>query len=233
MRSRTTSSALLQMDGFEAVVTYKAMKRLRVRILPPDGAVAVSAPFGTRGSVIESFLAENHAWILRTRTTVRLRSPQQERFFTGGRVRLWGSWREVVVEEAARASARLIDGRIHIRRPADDEMAARRALDALHRRELEPRLRALLEVWEPRVGRQSAGYRMRRMTSRWGSCNTATTVITFNTALAKFPPEALEFVVVHELVHLLERGHGPAFKAHMSHLLPDWQARRTLLREGP
>ncbi|WP_158600610.1 M48 family metallopeptidase [Tessaracoccus antarcticus] len=229
----TTVSDLLQMDGYDAVVTYKAMKRLRLRILPPDGAVAISAPFGTPEHVIEQFVDQHHGWILRTRTAVRLRSPRPQRLDTGGRVRLWGAWTELVVEDASRAYARHTDGRVHILCPDGDEDAARRALDALHRRELEPALKRLLEEWQPRVGRRAAGIRMRRMTSRWGSCNTATAVITFNTALAKFPPEALEFVVVHELVHLLERGHGPVFKAHMSRLLPDWQARRMLLREGP
>ncbi len=221
------------MDGFEALVTYKAMKRLRVRITPPDGAVAVSAPFGTPEHVIERFLNENNGWILQTQTAVRLRSPRPERLATGGRVRLWGTWREVVLADAARASARLVGEQIHIRCPHGDDEAARRAMEAFYRREVGPVLQQSLAQWEPRVGRSPAGTKLRRMTSRWGSCNTVTAVITFNTALAKFAPEASEFVVVHELVHLLERGHGPAFKAHMNRLLPEWSARRQLLRGGP
>lgn len=233
MDSWATSSEYLQMDGFEALVTYKAMKRLRVRIRPPEGAVTVSAPFDTPERVIEDFLRDNHQWILQTQSAVRLRSPRPERLATGGRVRLWGTWREVVLQESSRASARTVGDRIHIRCPAGDDEAARRAMEALYRREMGPALDQLREKWEPRVGRRAAGTRLRRMTSRWGSCNTVTAVITFNTALARFEPAALEFVVVHELVHLLERGHGPAFKAHMSALLPDWSARRQLLREGP
>lgn len=229
----TTSSDQLQMDGYQAVVTYKAMKRLRLRILPPDGAVAVSAPFDTPEHVIERFVDQHHDWILQTQTRVRLRSPRPERLVTGGRVRLWGVWHEVVLEDATRASARRMDGRVHIRCPAGDDAAARRAMEALYRRELAPALQDVLEQWQPLVGRRAASTKLRRMTSRWGSCNTVTAVITFNTALAKFPPDALEFVVVHELVHLLERGHGPVFKAHMSRLLPDWQVTRKLLRDGP
>ncbi len=233
MRSRATSSNLLQLNGFEAHVTYKDVKRLRLRITPPDGVVAVSAPHGTAERVITRFLDENNAWILQTQTMVRLRSPMPQRLVTGGRIRLWGTWRELEVGDAARASARLQDGRIHIDRPAGDEDAARRGVEALYRREMGPAAVDVLREWEPRVGRSTTGTKLRRMTSRWGSCNTMTAVITFNTALARFPPEALEFVVVHELVHLLERGHGPIFKAHMNRLLPDWSARRQLLREGP
>lgn len=229
----TTFSDSLHMDGYEALVTYKPMKRLRVRIKPPDGTVAVSAPFDTPDHVIEGFLRTNHRWILKTQSDVRLRSPRPELLSTGGRVRLWGAWREVVVEDAPRASARDVDGRIHIKRPDGDDEAALRAMEALYRREMGPAVQRHLELWEPRVGRKAAGTKLRRMTSRWGSCNTVTAMITFNTALAKFPSEALDFVVVHELVHLLERGHGPVFKGHMNRLLPDWSARRQLLREGP
>ncbi|MDO5735815.1 MAG: SprT family zinc-dependent metalloprotease [Propionibacteriaceae bacterium] len=233
MTYRSAHSDELLMDGYKAHVTLKAMKRMRVRINPPEGTVAVSAPLGTPDHVIERFLEENHGWILQTQAKVRLRSPGPGTLVTGGRVRLWGNWLEVVVLEAPRASAHVVGGRVVIHRRAGDDEAASRAVEALYRREMNTSLEGLLRTWEPRVGRSAAKIRLRRMTSRWGSCNTVTCHITFNTALARFPPEALEFVVVHELTHLLERGHGPVFKSHLDRLLPDWSARRELLREGP
>lgn len=233
MNSGSRNSEWLEMDGYDALVTYKDVRYVRLRIAPPDGRVAVSAPVLTPDHVITDFLRAKHAWILRHRTAVRLRSIDSDALVTGGRARLWGAWREVVVDDAARSLAWRRDGQIHIQRPEGDEDAARRAMEVLYRRELGPALERLLQQWEPRVGRSASGTRLRRMTSRWGSCNTTTAMITVNTALAKFPPEALEFVVVHELVHLLERGHGPVFKAIMTELLPDWSARRQLLREGP
>lgn len=233
MDSASRDSEWLEMDGYDALVTYKDVRHVRLRIVPPDGEVAVSAPVLTPDHVITNFLRAKHAWILRHRAAVRLRVVDSDFWVTGGRARLWGTWRDVVVDDADRATAREREGRIHIQRPDGDEEAARRAMEALYRREMEPALEQLLRQWEPRVGRSASGTRLRRMTSRWGSCNTVTARITFNTALAKFPPEALEFVVVHELVHLLERGHGPAFKAIMGELLPDWSARRQLLRQGP
>lgn len=90
----------------------------------------------------------------------------------------------------------------------------------------------LFAMWEPRVGREHQALKLRRMTSRWGTCNTKAATITLNTALAERPPEALEYVVVHELMHLIERGHGSRFKAGMDQLLLDWRARRRALR-GP
>ena len=233
MTSRKTLSVSVPMDGYDARITYKAMKRLRLRIQPPDGVVTVSVPHDTPDHVIHSFLSKNHGWILENQSAVRLRSPGQAPLVTGGRVELWGTWRELVVTDAGRASARVVDGCVHIQRPTDDDDASRRAMEALYRREMGPALQKLLEVWEPRVGRRAQAIKLRRMTSRWGSCNTVTGAITFNTALARFPVEALEFAVVHELVHLLEHGHGAVFKGHMGRLLPDWPARRQLLRKGP
>jgi len=137
------------------------------------------------------------------------------------------------VEVATRASARLVDGQVNIRCPENDEQGAQRAVDALYRREMGPAVARALDKWEPRVGRKSTGVKLKRMKARWGSCNTVSGEITLNTNLAKFPTEVFEYVVVHELVHLLERGHGPAFKAHMRSLIPDWPAQREALRHSP
>lgn len=88
---------------------------------------------------------------------------------------------------------------------------------------------ALIERWEPIMGVKSQKLAYRDMKSRWGSCQPSTGRICINTRLALYPPECLEYVVVHELCHLKERGHGPAFKALMDRYLPDWRERRKLL----
>ena len=110
-----------------------------------------------------------------------------------------------------------------------DEEARRRGLEGLYRRELEAALPGLRAEWEPRVGRSPSLIRLRRMTTRWGTCNTRSAAITLNVALAEHPPSALEYVLVHELVHLHERGHGPGFVAWMDRLIPDWRVRRRSL----
>ncbi len=233
MGVRTYDGQRLVMDGYDALVTYKNMKSLRMRIKPPHGEVVVSAPFFTPDHVIGDFLAERHQWILKHREEVRSRSAVPESFVTGGRVPLWGSWRELVVEDGSRPSARIRGAQVHIRRPAGHDEAAACAVDGLYRREVGPVVEAELEKWEPRIGRRCTEVRLKRMTSRWGSCHPVTGAMSFNILLAKYRPEALEYVVVHELVHLVERGHGPAFKACMSVHLPDWPARRQLLKQEP
>ncbi len=88
----------------------------------------------------------------------------------------------------------------------------------------------LVAAWEPIMGVRATTLAYRNMKSRWGSCQPATGRICINTRLALYPPECLEYVVVHELCHLLERGHGPRFQALMDAFMPDWRARRAKLR---
>lgn len=104
-----------------------------------------------------------------------------------------------------------------------DEVAAWRAV-------VEACVPALVEAWEPIMGVKAGKLAYRNMTSRWGSCQPATSRICINVRLALYPPECLEYVVVHELCHLLERGHGPRFKALMDAFMPDWRTRRAKLR---
>lgn len=88
----------------------------------------------------------------------------------------------------------------------------------------------LIGAWEPIMGVKAGKIAYRNMTSRWGSCQPATGRICINVRLALYPLECLEYVVVHELCHLLERGHGPRFQSLMTHFMPDWKARRAKLR---
>lgn len=88
----------------------------------------------------------------------------------------------------------------------------------------------LVAAWEPIMGVKHGSLAYRNMTSRWGSCQPSTGRICINVRLALYPPECLEYVVVHELCHLLERGHGPRFHELMDTFMPDWKARRAKLR---
>ena len=89
---------------------------------------------------------------------------------------------------------------------------------------------ALVAAWEPIMGVKAGKLAYRNMTSRWGSCQPATGRICINVRLALYPPECLEYVVVHELCHLLECGHGPRFHQLMDAFMPDWKQRRAKLR---
>jgi len=122
------------------------------------------------------------------------------------------------------------------------ELAARAGSDAGHRLEILDRwyrkqlkleLAPLIAKWEPILGVKAASWGVRKMRTRWGSCNPGAKRLWFNLELAKKPPECLEYVVVHELVHLLERHHDAHFKALMGQFLPQWPRIRDELNASP
>jgi predicted metal-dependent hydrolase len=230
MNKRTLWTDSLTVDGIEAEVTYKDIKNIRLRVLPPDGRVRVSAPYRTPAENVERFVISQRDWIVQARAKARLMAPAREPLTDGGRALLWGEWHEVRLEEGRRVSAR-VDGRT-IRLSAADEGERRQALENLYRAEIESAVPALHDRWAAITGRAASTFRYRRMTSRWGSCQPATGAISLNIALAERRPELLEYVLVHELTHLWERGHGPAFYARMDAALPDWRRRRGQLK-GP
>lgn len=225
------STHILTARDVDVEVTYKAVKHLRMRVTGAEGLVRVSAPRGVAMKEVRDFVEANAAWIDRARGKVMARAHSPTPLTDGGRVKLWGQWRDVRVREAPRPSVRLADGVIHLAASSEDGL--RRALDELYGKELAPIADEMIRRWEPRVGRRASRVRLRRMTSRWGSCNAATASITLNLALAERDPDCLEYVIVHELVHLLVAGHGPRFKAEMSRLLPSWPERRRALKEAP
>ena len=108
-----------------------------------------------------------------------------------------------------------------------------RVLNDFYRDELKSRISTLLEKWQPRVGVSATFCGVKKMKTKWGSCNTATRRIWLNLELAKKPPECLEYILLHELVHLLQRHHNELFRSNMDSLMPDWRERRDLLNSSP
>ena len=100
---------------------------------------------------------------------------------------------------------------------------------AADRRSLEERLPGLITEWQPRLGVSVSAWRVRAMRTRWGSCNVRARRLSFSLGLAKHPPQCLDYIVVHEMMHLLEPGHGARFKALMQQHYPAWKACRDLL----
>ena len=143
------------------------------------------------------------------------------------------SWvSEDEVREFVRRKAAWIES--HLAQAADTPMArasqAKPEEVAQWREVVSSCVPALIAAWEPIMGVKAGKIAYRNMTSRWGSCQPATGRICINVRLALYPPECLEYVVVHELCHLLERGHGPRFHQLMDAFMPDWKQRRAKLR---
>ncbi len=118
-------------------------------------------------------------------------------------------------------------------RPGMDSEKKKEVLDSWYRELLREALPPLMATWEPRLGVKASSVSVRRMKTKWGSCNSIAKTILLNTDLAKKPRECLEYIVVHELVHLLEPTHNQRFIDLMDHHMPKWQSHRQLLNSLP
>jgi predicted metal-dependent hydrolase len=175
-------------------------------------------------------------WIRKQQSDFARQPRQSDREMVSGESHyLWGKhYRLDVVERPGRHEVKTAPGRLRLWvQPGTATDQCRRVLDAFYRHQLKERVQKLLPLWQERAGVEVADWGVKKMKTKWGSCNTQARRIWLNLELAKKPPECLEYILVHELVHLLERNHNDRFKAHMDRLLPDWRERRELLNRMP
>ena len=221
----------------EIEVLRKEIKHLYIRVDRLDGRIRVSAPSRMSDAAIQEAILRNRSWIERRRQRIAAQpSIQPLPLETGSSVPVFGEWaRLVVVEGPGRQGARLReDGVLEMRVRLDANWHVRSTLlDAWHRTQLRDRIPDLIRTWEPIMGVSVAEWGVRKMRSRWGSCNIRERRIWLNLELAHRPPACLEYVVVHEMVHLLERGHNRRFYTLMDQFLPGWRVQRAALNAHP
>ena len=223
---------LIRVDDLAVSITWKRMKNIRLRVIPPGGDVVVSAPLGVPPERIRRFVREQRPWIDRKRDQLRDQALEADRFEDGGRVRLWGRWHDVEHGRGGRARAWVTGHRLMV--TGGDAEVRERAMARFRRNEVERVSRPLLDSWVPVMGvPRPAVIRYRAMRTRWGSCDHRTGAITLNTALVRFPVAALEYVIVHELAHLRHADHGRGFWSLVAAALPDHVERRKLLSAYP
>ncbi len=222
----------LTIQDIDVELARKDVKNVRITVLPPDGRVRVSAPAFLGEDSIRSLVAGRIDWIRKKREEVRGRvAPVEHAYVTGEELFLWGERYRLEVEEArGRGSVSLSDGTIALRaKPSSTRAAREKALYDWYRARLLDAAQPLLELWAPRVGRRPSSIVVRRMKTKWGSCDLHSFRVCLNVELVKHPPECLEYVLVHEMTHLLEASHDARFKKLLSGFLPRWKETRDLL----
>ncbi len=235
----TTNACDYQLDlgGTAVDVVQKRIKHLHIGVYPPCGRVRVSAPLRLDREAVRLAVLSRLAWIRRKQAAFAGQERQSEREFVTGESHYFEGhrYRLDVVPAGGRPPVVLANNTVmSLRiRPGADRAEREAVLDRWYRRELRARLPALLEKWEARIGVQAAVVRIRKMKTRWGSCNTRTGDISLNLELMKKPASCLEYVLVHELVHLIERSHNARFRQLMDRHLPQWRAQRDLLNRAP
>lgn len=217
-------------------VIHKDIRNIHLRVCPPVGAVCISAPRHMALDTIRVFVLSKLDWIRKCQQHIIAQPREAPRQYRDGESHcLWGRHYVLrVAEKRAVPSVTIADAEIILQvRPGTEQDRRAALLQAWYREELGQALQVLVRRWEERIGVRTSAIRILRMKTRWGSCNTRSGSIRFNLDLAKKSPACLEYVVVHELVHLVEPSHNARFKALMSRYLPQWKDLRQELNRVP
>lgn len=215
---------------------FKDIKNLHLSVYPPAGRVRIAAPHWTTEEAIRLAVVQRLSWIKRQREGFQAANRQSERMMVSGETHyVWGRRYLLDVSRTSGSFGVELKGNtLWVITPEGTDADGRfAALDRWYRRELKAAVPALLEKWQRVLDVEVDKFVVRRMKTKWGTCITDSRTIWLNPELAKKDPRCLEYIVVHELAHLRERGHGEKFVALMAETVVDWRARRDQLNESP
>jgi predicted metal-dependent hydrolase len=225
----------MQINDIEVEIVRKKVRYLRLVISPMTSRIRVSAPTYVSDDAIRQFVISKRLWIAKQINKFESlpKKPNPE-FVTGETHYLWG--RQCALQilcSQKRTFPELKDGEILLTTRGESNAEQReKMLNEWYREQLKTVIPALISRWEPVIGVNTSAFGVKNMKTRWGTCNTKTGKIWLNLQLAKKPPHCLEYVVVHELVHLHEKNHGERFKAYMDRFLPNWREIKKELNRG-
>ncbi len=217
-------------------VVLKDIKNVHLSAYPPTGRVRISAPKRMKMETIRVFAISKLTWIKQQQKKLRQQERETPREYIDRESHyVWGKRYLLTVSESdERPSIELKHSSMLLRvRPRTDEYKRQALLEAWFRERLKEAVTPLIERWQPLLGVAVERFFVQRMKTKWGSCNHKARTLRLNTELAKKPPECLEYIVVHELVHLLEPTHNAHFVALMDRFMPKWQFHRQVLNRLP
>ncbi len=233
----STDSVAITIGGIRVAIVRKRIKNLHLGVYPPEGRVRVAAPLAVSDEALRLAVLRKMAWIERQRAKFRSQSRQSQREFVTGESHYFQGrrYRLNVVSHAGPARvARCAGGRIDLlTRAGSGAMQRERVFLGWYRDELKALCRPMIERWEEALGVSVTGWGVKQMKTKWGSCNPEARRIWLNLQLAKKPVHCVEYVVVHELAHLIERSHDGRFIAVMDRHLPQWRLHRDELAAAP
>jgi predicted metal-dependent hydrolase len=218
-------------------VVRKDIKNMHLAVYPPDGRVRVSTPLQVNDEAVRLAVLTKLAWIRRQQATFAAQARQSAReyvyreshYYWGQRYLLNVAYHDAPPQVAVQNKTTLD---LFVR-PGSDRAKRAQVLQEWYRAQLKAAIPPLIAKWEPLIGVHVADWRVKRMKTKWGTCTIAARRIWLNLELVKKPPRCLEYIIVHEMVHLLERHHNARFVAYMDQFLPQWRHLRDLLNQAP
>ncbi|MBA4016481.1 MAG: metal-dependent hydrolase [Pirellula sp.] len=229
-------AARIQLGELAIRVAFKEIKNVHLSVHPPGGRVSISAPRHMNPDSIRVFAISKLDWIKRQRKKIQEQEREPKREFIDRESHyVWGKrYLLSVVERNEPPAVELKHNRLLLYvRPGTNRKKRAETLAAWHREQIRLATPELIAKWEPRIGVEVDRFYVQRMKTRWGSCNPANHSIRLNTDLARKPRDCLEYIVVHEMCHLLEPTHNGRFVALMDRFMPRWQFYRDVLNRLP
>lgn len=223
--------------GISVEIVRKDIKHLHLGVYPPSGRVRVASPSRLDDDAVRLAVISRLGWIRRQQAEFAQQDRQSQReFVTGESHYFWGRrYRIDMIEHNGPPAVRLPNNTtMELRvRPGSDRGVREAVLHRWYRHQLRAELPALVAKWQPRVGVIVNDVRIKKMKTRWGSCNAGAGRIWLNLELVKKPPACLAYILVHEMVHFLERHHNERFRALMDALMPQWRLYKDELNRAP
>jgi predicted metal-dependent hydrolase len=217
-------------------VELKDIKNIHLSVYPPNGAVRISAPVRMSLDTVRLFAISKLGWIKQQQRKLLSQEREAPREYLDRESHyVWGRrYLLQVIECDERPSVELKHRKMVLRlRPGSDDAKKQAVVEDWYRQQIKKAAAPLITKWEPVLGVRVDRFFVQRMKTKWGSCNTGAHCIRLNTDLAKKPAECLEYIVVHELVHLLVRHHNDTFVALVAKCLPNWKQVRQTLNGSP
>jgi predicted metal-dependent hydrolase len=217
-------------------VVLKEIKNIHLSVYPPTGRVRISAPSGMNIDTLRLYAISRLGWIKKQQRKLRGQERETPREYLNRESHyLWGKrFLLKIIEREAPSFVDLQHSSIvlHIKPEASEERK-QVVLDEWYRKELKAAIPGLIALWEKKVGVGVQEFGIKKMKTRWGTCNPEAGRIWVNLELAKKPKECLEYIVVHEMVHLRERHHNERFVSLMDNVMPAWRSIRDDLNRLP
>lgn len=227
----TERQEILEAGDLRIPVTRKAIKHVHIAVYPPDGRVSISAPIGKRAEIIRAFVLTRLAWIKARQAefSAQIRETAPD-FITRESHYLWGRRYLLVVKEGGRSGIEVLPRQLVLTvRPGATRAERERILNNWQRGLLRAELAPLVRKWEAELGVTVRAFFVQRLKTRWGTCTPHKGYVRFNMELVKKPKDLLEYVVAHELCHLLEPKHSERFYDILRRHYPRWKEARASL----
>lgn len=233
----TTINTMITVNGIHVQIVRKAIKNLHLAVYPPDGHVRVAVPQHVTDDNVRLAVVSKLSWIKKQQRDFKDQPRQSIREYISGECHyVFGKrYRLEVIERDGKPEIKpLKSGKLKMFiRPETSFEGKEKLLSHWYREQLKLVIPELLEKWQPVIGKKAKNWGIRKMKTKWGSCNIEQRRICLNLELAKKPPECLEYILVHELIHLHERHHNERFKALLDKAIPYWRTSQKTLNRSP